>query len=250
MPSTSHSGDQEVILGEDAERDVTVGGCEDAVARDAACLAVDAFGDRLHGPGPRREHVAHRAVDRSPSPVRCLRTIAAHTTYTAARPPARSAIGTAAVTGTPGSGVSRATPCLIVEVVARHVRGSPICPMPESEQYTTPGLTARTASYPTPSRSTTPGRKPSTTTSASAARSSARCTPSAVFRSSTMLRLLTFSHAKSPGYRAHRVAARRFDLAHVGAELAEELRRVRAGAPIERSRMRTPPSSPFITMRN
>ena len=93
------------------------------------------------------------------------------------------------------------------------------------------GFTAFTCSYPTPSRSATPGRQPSQNTSARAASSSARARPSSVRRSSTTLLLCDATSRKMSGNVRIGSCAGRLELQHVGAEIGEQLRRVRHRAP-------------------
>ena len=68
---------------------------------------------------------------------------------------------------------------------------------PGSDSETIPGLAARSAMGPSPSRPMTPGRKLSITTSARATISSAVCRPASVFRSSVSARLPRESMAKA-----------------------------------------------------
>ena len=93
------------------------------------------------------------------------------------------------------------------------------------------GCSARTAGSSSPSRASTPGRNPSTSTSACVASSSARPRSAASFRSSSRLRLPALTAAKRPGVVAHRVAARRLDLQHVGAQGHQQRGGVRPGTP-------------------
>ena len=87
-------------------------------------------------------------------------------------------------------------------------------------------------------RAMSPGRKFSITTSEPAARRRTASAPSAVFRSSATDRLFRLSDRKyaassptngGPQWRVSSPCAGPFDLDHVGAEIAQDLRRQRAG---------------------
>jgi hypothetical protein len=79
----------------------------------------------------------------------------------------------------------------------------PLCPKPVSLTSTSPGLSARSRSGPSPHRSSVPGRKFSTTTSAHAASRRNTSAPSAHPRSSPtvrLLRLISFHHSGTPSF--------------------------------------------------
>ena len=94
-----------------------------------------------------------------------------------------------------------------------------------------PGFCARTAASSRPRRASTPGRNPSTSTSACAASSSALARSSVVLEVQLDAALALVDGGEEAGVVAHRVAARRLDLQHVGAQGHQQRRGVGAGPP-------------------
>src|SRR5213594_1711609 len=84
----------------------------------------------------------------------------------------------------------------------------------------TRGLRRRTSSKPSPSRAAVPGRQFSSTTSARAARRRTIARPSGALRSTVIERLLRFTVMNAADGVLH--------LDHVGAQIAEQHRAVRA----------------------